>query len=119
MSAQKRFENKLPSLKKKKEFLIFILISAILISIIFVYTYIRNSPINPDKFPVDLNSANYDEMLHTPGIGERSAKRIWSLRHHNKIDSMEELKNMGIVLKRAKNFIKVGNKIQSNLNYFS
>jgi len=52
MSALKKFKNKLPSHKKKREFIVYFLSSTILISIIFVYTYIKNSPINPDKFPV-------------------------------------------------------------------
>ncbi len=58
--------------------------------------------------PVDVNSASYDELLHVPGIGEISAKRIVERRKRGLIKRRRELKEMGVVLGRADAFVKVG-----------
>ena len=39
--------------------------------------------------PVDPNVAKYDELLHVPGIGPTSAKRIIALRRHKRISRKE------------------------------
>jgi len=58
--------------------------------------------------PIDLNRASYSELLKVPGIGHRSSQRIMELqRNHVKIENFEQLRNIGIVLKRARNFIKM------------
>ena len=43
-------------------------------------------------------------LLRVPGIGPKSARRIW---HARKLSSLglDELKRMGVVLKRAQYFI--------------
>ncbi|MDZ7580877.1 MAG: putative DNA modification/repair radical SAM protein [Deltaproteobacteria bacterium] len=58
----------------------------------------------PDLFPVDINSADYAMVLRVPGIGLRSAKRIVNLRRQGLI-RYEHLRQMGVALKRAANFI--------------
>ena len=59
---------------------------------------------NPQIFPVDINKADYHTILRVPGIGVLSAKRIISARRHSKL-TMQNLKAIGVVLKRAKYFI--------------
>ncbi len=59
---------------------------------------------NPERFPVDINHADYEVILRVPGIGVRSAKKIVAARKHGKL-RMEHLKKIGVVLKRAKYFI--------------
>lgn len=59
---------------------------------------------NPQFFPVDVNKADYAMILRVPGIGVISAKRIISARRHSKL-TVQNLKAMGVVLKRAKYFI--------------
>jgi putative DNA modification/repair radical SAM protein len=66
---------------------------------------------NPEKFPVEINRADKSELLRVPGIGIISAERIIRERRLNKISSLEELKNFGVVVKRAKNFITINGKI--------
>ncbi len=58
-----------------------------------------------DEFPKEINTCSYYELLKIPGVGITSAKRILSSRKYFKI-TFKELKKMGIVLKRAKYFIK-------------
>ena len=62
---------------------------------------------HPEFFPVDINSASYEEILRVPGIGVRSAVLIVSSRRFNRITSYH-LKKMGVVMKKAKYFITCG-----------
>ena len=59
---------------------------------------------HPESFPVDLNRADYELILRIPGIGVKSAKLIIMTRRSGRITS-SILKNMGVVLKKAKYFI--------------
>ena len=59
---------------------------------------------NLDKFPIEINKADYFTLLKVPGIGIISAKKIIRARRNNLLD-FESLKNLGITLKRAKYFI--------------
>jgi predicted DNA-binding helix-hairpin-helix protein len=69
--------------------------------------------------PVDINSANYDELLRVPGIGPLSAQRILRLRKQNEvIKSRAQLHHIGVVIKRADPFIKVNGTHQFSLDNF-
>lgn len=57
-----------------------------------------------ELFPVEINKADYYTLLRVPGIGTKSAKRIMAARRHGKL-SFEDIKKMGVVLKRALYFI--------------
>ena len=57
-----------------------------------------------DKFPVEINRADYQTLLRVPGLGVTSAKRIVAARRHGNL-SFEDLKKLGVVLKRALYFI--------------
>ncbi|MBN2166008.1 MAG: putative DNA modification/repair radical SAM protein [Marinilabiliaceae bacterium] len=59
---------------------------------------------NPALFPVDINRAPYELILRVPGIGVRSAKLIVASRQYGRINS-DQLKRMGVVMKRAQFFI--------------
>jgi putative DNA modification/repair radical SAM protein len=59
---------------------------------------------HPEYFPVDVNTAEYQALLRVPGIGVRSAGLIIASRRYGKLTS-EQLKKMGVVLKRAAYFI--------------
>lgn len=64
---------------------------------------------NPHLFPVNINTAAYEMILRIPGIGVRSAQKIIAARRHGKL-RMENLKKIGVVLKRAKFFITCADK---------
>ena len=62
---------------------------------------------NPSLFPVDINKADYAMILRVPGIGPKSAQQIVTSRKYQRLTS-ENLKKMGVVMKRAKYFITCG-----------
>ncbi|WP_020568730.1 putative DNA modification/repair radical SAM protein [Neolewinella persica] len=64
---------------------------------------------NPHLFPIDVNNATYHEILRVPGVGVRSAKKIVSARRHGKL-RFDNLKKIGVVLKRARFFITCADK---------
>ena len=59
---------------------------------------------NLDCFPVEINRSDYHTLLRVPGIGVRSARRIIRARRYGEL-RFEDLKKMGVVLKRAQYFI--------------
>ncbi len=59
---------------------------------------------NRHFFPVELNTADYEMILRVPGIGVKSAKKIVSARRFTRLQ-YEHLRQIGVVLKRAKFFI--------------
>ena len=59
---------------------------------------------HPECFPLEVNRAEYRELLRVPGIGVKSAIRIVRARRHASLD-FSHLKAMGVVLKRAGYFL--------------
>lgn len=57
-----------------------------------------------EGFPVEINTADYYSLLRVPGIGPKSAGRIVKARQMSKL-RFEDLKKIGVVLKRALYFI--------------
>ncbi|MCL2205871.1 MAG: putative DNA modification/repair radical SAM protein [Treponema sp.] len=57
-----------------------------------------------DKFPVEVNRADYDDLLRVPGVGAQSARRIIETRRSRSL-TFENLRRLGIVLKRARFFL--------------
>ena len=57
-----------------------------------------------EGFPVEVNKASYEVLLRIPGVGVKSAQRIVSARRQGNL-SFEDLKKIGVVLKRARYFI--------------
>lgn len=62
------------------------------------------------EFPIEINYAAYDMLLRVPGIGYKSASRIVKARRMGMLD-FEDLKKMGVVLKRALYFITCKGKM--------
>lgn len=61
-------------------------------------------------FPVEINRADFYSLLRVPGIGTKSAKRILAARKHAKL-GFDDIKKMGVVLKRALYFITCGDRM--------
>jgi len=59
---------------------------------------------HPEQFPVEVNRADYYTVLRVPGIGVKSARRIVQARKTGRLD-FNDLKKVGVVLKRAIYFI--------------
>jgi putative DNA modification/repair radical SAM protein len=74
---------------------------------------------NPDRFPLEVNEASYQDLLHVPGVGPISARRIINLRKNKVvIEDFQQLANIGVVLKRARPYLMVARKRQTQLDYF-
>ena len=63
-----------------------------------------------EVFPVEINRADYQLLLRVPGIGYKSASRIVKARRMGTLQ-FEDLKKMGVVLKRALYFITCNGKM--------
>ena len=57
-----------------------------------------------EYFPIEIQKADYRTLLRVPGIGYKSAQRIIRARRHANL-GFDDLKRMGVVLKRALYFI--------------
>lgn len=62
-----------------------------------------------EVFPVEVNTAPIELLLRVPGIGNITARRILQSRRFARV-SYDDLKKMGVVLKRAKYFILCNGK---------
>ena len=59
----------------------------------------------PWLYPIDINKASYEELLHVPGIGPVSARRITQLRQIHDISAVEQLKKLHVRYREAMPFI--------------
>lgn len=66
-----------------------------------------------EQFPVEINKADYQTLLRVPGIGVKSARRILGARRSRSL-GFEELKKIGVVLKRALYFITCSGRMMYN-----
>ena len=72
-----------------------------------------------DHGPIDPNQASYQELLRVPGIGPISAKRIINLRTQKfEFKRREDLKSIGVILKRADPYLKINGRNQTTLLNF-
>ena len=71
---------------------------------------------HPEFFPIEVNRASYEELLRVPGIGVTSAKRILYARRGGTLYH-EDLKKLGVVMKRAQYFIVCKGKIIDGLHF--
>ena len=63
-----------------------------------------------DNFPVEVNKADYYTLLRVPGIAHKSASRIIKARKTTVL-GFDDLKKMGVVLKRALYFLTCNGKM--------
>ena len=70
--------------------------------------------LHPDYFPVEIMRAEYEQLLRVPGIGPTSAGRILAARRHTNL-RFEDLKKLGVVIKRAQYFLTCCGKTAEGL----
>lgn len=63
-----------------------------------------------EHFPIELETAEYRELLRVPGIGPRSATKIVKARRQSPLRA-SALPKLGVVMRRAKWFVTVGGKL--------
>jgi len=66
------------------------------------------------QFPVEINSAPRNMLLRVPGVGVRSVQKIMAARKVHLLN-FEDLKKLGIVLKRAQYFITCKGKYYGDI----
>lgn len=66
-----------------------------------------------DRFPIEVNTASYEELLRVPGIGVRGAKAIVGARRATALGEAE-LRKLGVAYKRARFFITCRGRYQGH-----
>ncbi|NRZ22628.1 putative DNA modification/repair radical SAM protein [Clostridium beijerinckii] len=69
---------------------------------------------NLNEFPVEINKVSYEKLLRVPGIGVTSAKKILKIRRVHNL-TFDDLRNLRVVLKRAKYFITCNGKYHGDV----
>lgn len=59
---------------------------------------------NPQFFPIDINTADYKQIIRIPGIGRQSAMKIIQSRKFGRLYEYQ-VKKMGIAFNRARFFM--------------
>jgi len=67
-------------------------------------------------FPLEINKAPREMLLRIPGIGEKSVQRIIAIRKVSNI-TFEDLKKIGVVLKRAQYFLTCNGKYYGDVSF--
>ena len=69
-----------------------------------------------EQFPVEVMRADLETLLRVPGIGPVSARRILSARRQTNL-RFEDLKKLGVVVKRAQFFLTCGGRMRQGLRF--
>ena len=70
---------------------------------------------NMHFFPVEVNDADYEQILRIPGIGVKSAKRIVTARRVRRLRH-EDLKRLGVVMRRATHFLTCNGRAEKMIS---
>jgi putative DNA modification/repair radical SAM protein len=73
---------------------------------------------NLHLFPIEINTADKEQLIRIPGIGIRGAHKILKARRYKKLD-FEDLKKLKVSVKRAKYFIVCKGKYQKEIPMYS
>ena len=72
-----------------------------------------------NEISVNINSADFSELIKIPGIGIETANRILESRALGaRFNKIKELKSVGVILKRAAPFIEINSR-QTRLTHFA
>ena len=74
---------------------------------------------HPEFFPVEVNTADRAALLRVPGIGPRSVRRILRERRRARITRLEVLRRMGVVVKRARDYLTLAGRFRPQSGHHS
>lgn len=60
---------------------------------------------HPERFPLDVQRADRQDLLRVPGLGPKSVQRLLELRRRHTFTTIQELKRLGADAERAAPFI--------------
>jgi len=62
---------------------------------------------HPERFPVEVRTAAYEELVRVPGVGPGGARRIVAERAASTIRGLADLRKLGVVTTRAAGFLTI------------
>lgn len=65
---------------------------------------------HPDRFPVEVMTADWEELVRVPGIGPTTAERLIKARKEGALLTADGLQRLGVHLKRAAPFLTLRGK---------
>jgi predicted DNA-binding helix-hairpin-helix protein len=65
---------------------------------------------HPERFPVEVRTAGYEELVRVPGVGPTSARRIVEERAGTMFRGLADLRKLGVVTTRAAGFLTLGGR---------
>ena len=65
---------------------------------------------NPERFPVEVTRASYEDLVRVPGIGPGSARRLVAERAGLTLRNLADLRGFGVVTTRAAGFLTLGGR---------
>jgi predicted DNA-binding helix-hairpin-helix protein len=69
---------------------------------------------HPERFPVEVMRADYEELLRVPGIGPVAARRLVDERAGATLRGLKDLRGLGVVTTRAGGFLTLrGRRLQT------
>jgi predicted DNA-binding helix-hairpin-helix protein len=69
---------------------------------------------HPERFPVEVTRAEYEDLLRVPGIGPVAARRVVAERAGATLRGLKDLRGLGVVTTRAGGFLTLrGRRLQT------
>jgi predicted DNA-binding helix-hairpin-helix protein len=60
---------------------------------------------HPERFPIEVNTADREELLRVPGVGPVSVERILMMRGDVRFRELHHLRKLGVITDRARHFV--------------
>ncbi|HEY7635750.1 MAG TPA: radical SAM protein [Gemmatimonadales bacterium] len=69
---------------------------------------------HPERFPIEICGADYEELVRVPGIGPLAARRIVAERGNVVLRSVADIRKLGVITTRAAGFLTLrGRRLQT------
>lgn len=65
---------------------------------------------HPEQFPIEVQTADREQLLRVPGIGPISVERILALRAMTRFRDPQQLRKLGVVIDRARHFVTINGR---------
>jgi predicted DNA-binding helix-hairpin-helix protein len=60
---------------------------------------------HPERFPIEVNTADPEDLLRVPGIGPISLQRILAMRRTVRFREVDHVRKLGVVAEKARHFL--------------
>ena len=72
---------------------------------------------HPERFPVEVRTAPYEELVRVPGIGPATARKLVQERGGTTFRGLADLRKIGVIAKRAAGFLTLGGRRLEGLRW--